>query len=69
VRELAEHRIDRYPTVLHYLAGEALKSYEARLREQARTDYNLRCQIWASLAATGATKSKPPEPPPILKDL
>jgi hypothetical protein len=61
--------VGRYQEVLRYPAGEALAAYQHRLREQAKHDYELNCQIWAALAATGATKQKkPPEVPAILKD-
>jgi hypothetical protein len=66
---LAGYAVDRYPQVLKYPAGEALAAYQHLLREQARREYELSCQIWAALAATGATKQrKPPELPAILKE-
>ena len=69
MRELAAYQVDQYPRVLKYPVGEALLAFEHRLREQAREQYQAACQIWAALAATGASKSKrPPEPPAILKD-
>jgi hypothetical protein len=69
VRELADYDPGRYAQILRYPAGEALMAYEHRLRQQTRQDYDRAVQIWATLAATGATKSKrPPELPAILKD-
>ena len=69
IRELAGYEVGRYGEVLGYPAGEALKAFEYRLRERAREDYRMACQVWAALAATGATKQrKPPEPPAILRE-
>jgi hypothetical protein len=69
IREIAGHDPGRYREVLKWPIGEALKSYEFRLRQQARQEYHAAVQVWAVLAATGATKQKkPPEPPAILKE-
>jgi hypothetical protein len=68
VRELSGHDPGRYAAVLRYPAAEALEAFEARLRQVARQDYHMAVQVWAALAATGATKrKKPPDPPAILR--
>lgn len=69
LRTLAGYDVSRYPEVLRWPLLEALESYQHRLRDQVRQQYEIACQVWASLAATGATKRKrPPEPPAILRD-
>ena len=61
--------LSRYAEVIKWPLAEALASYEARLRESARRDYQTEVLVWSTLAATGATKQrKPPELPAILRD-
>lgn len=69
IRELAGYDPRRYEEILDWPVAEALAAFEARLKEEARHSYTLACQMWAALAATGATKKrKPPELPAILKE-
>jgi hypothetical protein len=69
VRTLASYDPGRYHAVLRYPAGEALMAYEQKLRDEASRQHQAACQVWATLAATGASKNKrAPEPPAILKD-
>ncbi len=68
VRELAHYQVDRYATVFRWDLGEALAAYEARMREQARHDFEMETLVWAVLAQSGATKSKAPEAPSIMRD-
>lgn len=62
--------MDHYAAVLKWPLAEALLSYEHRLKERARHDWEVATQQWAALAATGATKQKkPPDLPKILREV
>lgn len=68
VRELANYDPTKYAQVFKYPLAEALLSYEQRLQDDARREFELRCLIYAIQNSYGKTKSKPPELPAILKD-
>lgn len=53
--------------MLRVALREALVCYEAKLKDDARRDYEVSLVTWAIMAQAGA-KAKPPELPDILKD-
>jgi hypothetical protein len=57
----------RYRSVLSVALREALVCYEAKLKDEARSNYEFQLVTWAILAQAGG-KAKPPELPEILKD-
>jgi hypothetical protein len=69
VRELANYRVEAFPTVLRWPLREALIAYRNKVMDAARAAYRHELSVWAAIAPHSGKKSEPPKPPSILQEI